>query len=247
MQPITRSLIRIELSLQPDFRWNEKVHGAAQTFHVLVEDVDGEIVLFADTFVLRARYAEDEHTMTITVPMFEPVPPNYYVSVISNNWLNCEFRLPISFQGLILPEKFPPPTALLEGDIVLTLNGRVVTRVSELDVMYSHEALDAVVVRDGEEVRLEVATAAADHVETDHAVSFCGAVLQAPHQAVRQQISELHSGVYVSARTRGSPAYQYGLAPTNFITNVNGKPTPDLKAFLEAVVAIPDNTCKTAS
>ena len=35
-------LIRIELSIQPDFRWNEKVHGAAQTFHVLVEDVDGE-------------------------------------------------------------------------------------------------------------------------------------------------------------------------------------------------------------
>ena len=141
-------------------------------------------------------------------------------------------------------ERTGPPTALLEGDIVLTLNGRVVTRVSELDVMYSHETLDAVVVRGGEELRLEVATAPADDVETDHAVSFCGAVLQAPHQAVRQQISELHSGVYVSARTRGSPAYQYGLAPTNFITHVNGKPTPDLKTFLQAVVAIPDNTCK---
>ncbi|KZV62423.1 Sec63-domain-containing protein [Peniophora sp. CONT] len=114
VQPITRSLIRIELSIQPDFRWSPREHGNAQTFHVLVEDVDGEIVLFADTSVLRERYAEDEHTMTITVPMFEPVPPNYYVSVISNNWLNCEFRLPISFQGLILPEKFPPPTALLE-------------------------------------------------------------------------------------------------------------------------------------
>ena len=86
------------------------MHGGAESFWVIVEDVDGEIVLFADTFVLRERYAEDEHTLPITVPMFEPVPPNYYVSVISNNWLNCEFRLPISFQGLILPEKFPPPT-----------------------------------------------------------------------------------------------------------------------------------------
>jgi C-terminal processing protease CtpA/Prc len=67
--------------------------------------------------------------------------------------------------------------------------------------------------------------------------------LHRPHHAVRQQISKLHSEVYVSARTRGSPAYQYGLAPTNFITHVNGKPTPDLESFLKAVVGIPDNTC----
>lgn len=46
--------------------------------------------------------------------MFEPVPPNYYVSVISDRWLHSETRLPISFKHLILPEKFPPPTSLLE-------------------------------------------------------------------------------------------------------------------------------------
>ena len=67
-------------------------------------------------------------------------------------------------------------------------------------------------------------TVAADDVETDRAVVFCGAIIHQPHHAVRQQISKLFSEVYVSARTRGSPAYQYGLAPTNFITHVNGKP-----------------------
>jgi pre-mRNA-splicing helicase BRR2 len=79
--------------------------------------VDGEIILFHDQFVLRQRYAEsreNEHNVTLTVPMFEPVPPNYYVSVISDRWLHSETRLPISFKHLILPEKFPPPTALLE-------------------------------------------------------------------------------------------------------------------------------------
>ncbi len=79
----------------------------------MVEDVDGEIILFHDSFVLRQRYAEDEHNVTLTVPMFEPVPPNYYVSVVSERWLNSETRLPISFKHLILPAKFPPPTPLL--------------------------------------------------------------------------------------------------------------------------------------
>jgi len=62
--------------------------------------------------VLRQRYAEDEHSVTLTVPMFEPVPPNYCISVISDHWLHAETRLPVSFKHLILPEKFPPPTPL---------------------------------------------------------------------------------------------------------------------------------------
>ena len=46
--------------------------------------------------------------------MFEPVPPNYYISIIADRWLHAETRLPISFKHLILPETFPQPTALLE-------------------------------------------------------------------------------------------------------------------------------------
>ncbi|KDR76589.1 hypothetical protein GALMADRAFT_139507 [Galerina marginata CBS 339.88] len=114
VQPITRSLLHIDLSIVPDFRWDEKIHGSAETFLIIVEDVDGEVILFHDTFVLRQRYAEDEHTVTLTVPMFEPVPPNYYISVISDRWLHAETRLPISFKHLILPKKFPKPTPLLD-------------------------------------------------------------------------------------------------------------------------------------
>jgi pre-mRNA-splicing helicase BRR2 len=114
VQPITRSLLRIDLSIVPDFRWDEKIHGTAETFLIIVEDVDGEIILFHDSFVLRQQYVEHEHSVTLTVPMFEPVPPNYFISIISDHWLHAETRLPISFKHLILPEKFPPPTPLLD-------------------------------------------------------------------------------------------------------------------------------------
>lgn len=46
--------------------------------------------------------------------MFEPIPPNYYISVISARWSHAETRLAISFKHLILPEKIPPPTPLLD-------------------------------------------------------------------------------------------------------------------------------------
>lgn len=41
---------------------------------------------------------------------------------------------------------------------------------------------------------------------------------------------------------RGSPAYMYGLAPTNFIMAVNGVPTLDLESFLRETNKIKDNT-----
>ncbi|KAJ5884684.1 Pro-apoptotic serine protease [Penicillium taxi] len=141
------------------------------------------------------------------------------------------------------PSTFPSKVdSFQEADIILTLDGQLITRVSELDVMYEKEVLDALIIRDGQEMRIRVPTIPTEDLETDRAVVFCGAVLQKPHHAVRQQISKLHSEVYVCARSRGSPAYHYGLAPTNFITAVNGVPTPDLNSFVKEVRKIPDNT-----
>ncbi|KAJ1506134.1 hypothetical protein HMI54_005301 [Coelomomyces lativittatus] len=60
------------------------------------------------------KYATEEHTLSFTVPLFEPLAPNYFVSIISNSWLCSETRLAISFRNLLLPSKFPPPTELLD-------------------------------------------------------------------------------------------------------------------------------------
>ena len=131
---------------------------------------------------------------------------------------------------------------LLEGDIVLTLNDRLVTRVTDFDVMYHNETLKATIIRKREQMQLDVATVPTEEFETKRSVIFCGAVLHRPHHAVRQQISKIHSDVYVSGRMPGSPAYMYGLAPTNFVTHVNGVATPDLDAFVAETNKIPDNT-----
>uniref|UniRef100_A0A6Q2XC58 U5 small nuclear ribonucleoprotein 200 kDa helicase n=1 Tax=Esox lucius TaxID=8010 RepID=A0A6Q2XC58_ESOLU len=114
LQPITRSTLKVELTITPDFQWDDKVHGSSEAFWILVEDVDSEVILHHEYFLLKAKYAQDEHLVTFFVPVFEPLPPQYFIRVASDRWLSCETQLPVSFRHLILPEKYPPPTELLD-------------------------------------------------------------------------------------------------------------------------------------
>uniref|UniRef100_A0AAX7UWP9 U5 small nuclear ribonucleoprotein 200 kDa helicase n=1 Tax=Astatotilapia calliptera TaxID=8154 RepID=A0AAX7UWP9_ASTCA len=114
VQPITRSTLKVELTVTPDFQWDDKIHGSSEAFWILVEDVDSEVILHHEYFLLKAKYAQDEHLVTFFVPVFEPLPPQYFIRVVSDRWLSCETQLPVSFRHLILPEKYPPPTELLD-------------------------------------------------------------------------------------------------------------------------------------
>ena len=114
VQPITRTVLRVELTITPDFQFEPKVHGNAQSFYVLVEDVDQEQVLHHEVFILKAKFAEDDHTITFTIPIADPLPPQYFIRVVSDSWLGAETTLPVSFRHLILPEKYPPHTELLD-------------------------------------------------------------------------------------------------------------------------------------
>uniref|UniRef100_A0A8C9Z2L4 U5 small nuclear ribonucleoprotein 200 kDa helicase n=1 Tax=Sander lucioperca TaxID=283035 RepID=A0A8C9Z2L4_SANLU len=114
LQPITRSTLKVELTVTPDFQWDDKIHGSSEAFWILVEDVDSEVILHHEYFLLKAKYAQDEHLVTFFVPVFEPLPPQYFIRVVSDRWLSCETQLPVSFRHLILPEKYPPPTELLD-------------------------------------------------------------------------------------------------------------------------------------
>ena len=114
IQPITRSTLRVELTIMPDFQWDNKVHGNSEAFYIMVEDVDGEVVLHHEYFLLKSKYAKDEHIISFFVPVFEPLPPQYFIRIISDKWIASETLLPVSFRHLILPEKYQPPTELLD-------------------------------------------------------------------------------------------------------------------------------------
>uniref|UniRef100_A0A336M1D6 U5 small nuclear ribonucleoprotein 200 kDa helicase n=1 Tax=Culicoides sonorensis TaxID=179676 RepID=A0A336M1D6_CULSO len=97
-----------------DFQWDEKIHGQSEAFWIFVEDVDSEVILHHEFFLLKQKYCTDEHLVKFFVPVFEPLPPQYFLRIISDRWIASETQLPVSFRHLILPEKTMPPTELLD-------------------------------------------------------------------------------------------------------------------------------------
>ncbi|XP_065316283.1 activating signal cointegrator 1 complex subunit 3-like [Gordionus sp. m RMFG-2023] len=158
LQPITRSILRIRINITPDFIWNDKIHDTSESWWIWIEDPENNHIYHHEYFTLtkkqvlnsaRANYNAEEiigknlsnkfnssamHScLTFTIPLFEPMPPQYYIRAVSDKWIGSENILPVSFRSLILPEHHPPQTDLLD------LNPLPVTALDNpyLEVLYN--------------------------------------------------------------------------------------------------------------
>uniref|UniRef100_A0A8R7V0V4 RNA helicase n=2 Tax=Triticum urartu TaxID=4572 RepID=A0A8R7V0V4_TRIUA len=114
VQPITRTVLAGILTLTADFQWDDKIHGYVEPFWILVEDNDSECILHHEYFMLKKQWLNEDHTLNFTVPIYEQLPPLYFIHVVSDKWLGSRTILPVSFRHLVLPDKHAPPTELLD-------------------------------------------------------------------------------------------------------------------------------------
>lgn len=89
--------------------------------------VDGDVAGGAacDVDAQHEPRVEDEHhpleTMLLhsgaelgLIPSPGNSPLRYFIRVVSDRWINAQTLLPVSFRHLILPDKYPPHTELLD-------------------------------------------------------------------------------------------------------------------------------------
>ena len=117
LHPITRTVLQISLTILPLFNWDSRVHRGTLKWWIWVEDQSNEHIYHSEVWMMtRKVYEEGTHTISFTIPIFEPLPPQYYVRVISDVWIGSEAFLELSFRNLILPERHPSHTQLLDLD-----------------------------------------------------------------------------------------------------------------------------------
>ncbi|XP_011087302.1 DExH-box ATP-dependent RNA helicase DExH14 [Sesamum indicum] len=115
VSPITRTVLKVDLTITPEFVWKDRFHGTAQRWWILVEDSENDHIYHSELFTLTKKMAKGEpQKLSFTVPIFEPHPPQYFIRAISDSWLHAESFYTISLQNLALPEAHTTHTELLD-------------------------------------------------------------------------------------------------------------------------------------
>ncbi|SPO05999.1 probable RNA helicase [Cephalotrichum gorgonifer] len=111
--PLNRDVLRVKLFIEPEFAWNDQIHGNSESYYIWVENSESSQIYHHEFFILTRRKMHDEHELSFTIPLADPLPTQIYVRAVSDRWLGAESVTPISFQHLIRPDTESVYTDLL--------------------------------------------------------------------------------------------------------------------------------------
>ena len=132
----------------------------------------------------------------------------------------------------------PAAKSLKNGDMVLAIDGNVVTSYRALEKAVQKPEVVVTIWRNGDVQDVSIQTAALSGRGIDRAISWAGALLQDPHRAMAAQRGIATDGVYIAYFSYGSPATRYGLWAGRRVVEVNDTPTPNLQAFIDVAKGI---------
>jgi activating signal cointegrator complex subunit 3 len=115
VQPITRTVLRIMLTITPQFDWNPKVHYDMEPWWVWIEDENSEYIYHSEFFTVTKDSAEANEPLVLnfTIPIREPKPARYIIRAVSDRWLGAEAVVEIPLKDVVLPSGYLPQTKLL--------------------------------------------------------------------------------------------------------------------------------------
>jgi S1-C subfamily serine protease len=238
---------------------------APSEFDGVLADADGRVVSLWSSFAYHAGQELNQVNKGVPADLVAEVLDQVRQGTPVRS-LETEFgRLPLSSaRGLGLPDVWvqrleqddprrrqamqvirtvagtPADVALKPGDLLLSVDGEVITSFREVERRSQRPEVELVIWRDGAEQVLTMETVALDGRDLDRLLVWAGALLHSPHRAMAAQRGIEPTGVYVAFFNYGSPATRYGLFAGRRIVEVDGVPTPDLDAFIAAVSGLQD-------
>ncbi|MBX2838178.1 MAG: trypsin-like peptidase domain-containing protein [Gammaproteobacteria bacterium] len=124
---------------------------------------------------------------------------------------------------------------LRSGDIILSVDGELVTDIFSLETLSQQAELTLEILRDAEVLTLGLKPSPIRATGTERLVSWGGAIFQEPHEDIGYLKAVDFPGVYVSSTDEGSPALWDGLYRNRFVTAIDGVDINNLDELLDQV------------
>lgn len=130
------------------------------------------------------------------------------------------------------------------NDVVLAVNGELLTDTRQLMALTTNASVDLTVFRTGGVHEVTVHTVlATEYTHTPLLVSWCGAYIESPEAFTKiRRTRETPSEAHISFIRAGSALEFYGVPHGAYITHVNQTPVTTLQEFVAAVRQVPDAT-----
>lgn len=116
-QPITNSILSINLKIAPNFVWNDDILGYDQLYWIFfIEDPNNDYIFHYETFGLSKKQVASSTTLELKfyIPIFDPIPEQYLVRIFSETFLKSECSYYINFNHYVLPKIETKHTNLLD-------------------------------------------------------------------------------------------------------------------------------------
>jgi replicative superfamily II helicase len=119
VQSLTRSKVRVELILVPDFEYIEDLHGPTVEVHVSIEDNDGVRLLHREPLLVSRDALRSQRPIAVTAVLRvpDPKPTHYFARASAVSWLGSETSSAIDLISVPLPALAAAPT-VPRGDVI---------------------------------------------------------------------------------------------------------------------------------
>ncbi|KAK6341694.1 hypothetical protein TWF696_008762 [Orbilia brochopaga] len=102
--PLNRDVLKVRLIINPQFDWNDRLHGNSESYWIWVENSETSEIMHYEYFILTRKKFRDEHELNFVIPLTDPLPTQLYVRCLSDRWIGAESVTAVSFQHLIRPD-----------------------------------------------------------------------------------------------------------------------------------------------
>ena len=107
IQPITNTVIRIQLKIRGNFVWSNFIHGKKyEKIWIWITDPDSNEVYHTEEAFLSKLLVirEEELLLNFTIPVPNPKPSMYLLNIDSDKWLGCYLEEAIYVKNIRFPD-----------------------------------------------------------------------------------------------------------------------------------------------